>query len=189
MAYGETMVKNGIAQGAQFIWMENVNTLVNELKANYNLVRGNTLNVTLAACGLAEGTNAATIKTTNTVAFVVGGKFYSYSATDNVAVTAATQQAVSTYCLYLVSINAAGTVTTTKGTAVATDTAVLPALPASSAPLGYFKVATDGTHTFTAGTTDLSAAGITATFVDLMSVSSGASTPPAISTSDLSMSV
>jgi hypothetical protein len=169
--------------------MTNVNALVNEIKADYNLVRANSLNVSLAAGGLAEGTNAHTIKTTSTVPFVIGGVFYSYTATDNIAITACAQQAVSTYCLYLVSINAAGTVTTTKGTAVATDTAVLPALPAASAPLGYYKIATDSSHTYTAGTTDHSAAGITATYADLMSVSGGASTPPVISTSDLSMSV
>jgi hypothetical protein len=80
-------------------------------------------------------------------------------------------QAVSTFCKYLVSINAAGTVTVTKGTSAATSAlALVPNLPANSAPLGYFEIETDASTTYTAGTTDNGAAGITDTYTDLSSV-------------------
>lgn len=152
-----------------------VKTFIDELKTDYELLRSQMLNRCVQACGLAEGTNANTIKTANAVSFVVNGQLYTKGATDNIAMTAAAQQAISTYCLYLVSIVAGGTVTVTKGTSVATDTAVLPALPADSAPLGFFKVVTDGSTTFTSGTTDLGAAGLTVTYGDLSVVNSGTS--------------
>lgn len=158
-------------------------TIIDELKADFNLLRSNFINSSSSAAGLAEGTNSATIKTVNILQYAIDGQRYTKAATDNIAVTATAQQAVSTFCLYLVSINAGGTVTTTKGTELGTDTAVLPALPASSAPVGWFKVATNGATTFTGGTTDLSAAGITATFADLQYVNSGADANTAISAS------
>jgi hypothetical protein len=120
---------------------------------------------------LAEGTNANTIKTATAVDFCVNGVIYNKAATDNIAVDAGEEQAVSTFCKYLVSIIADGTVAVTKGNDAATAAlALVPALPADSAPLGYFQIATDAATTFTAGSTDLGAAGITETFVDLSSV-------------------
>lgn len=157
-------------------------TFLNELKADVNLLRTDFLllkdtfeHTSGEDADLAEGTNAATIKTTDACSYVIDGVIYEKAATDNIAITATTEQAVSTYRLYLVSIDAAGTVTVTAGTAVATDTATLPALPASSAPLGYFKIATDGSTTYTGGTTDNGAAGITDTYVDLAFMNSGSS--------------
>lgn len=152
---------------------------VAELKADHNLLRTALLNGCHGSPGLAEGTNANTIKTTRATAFSIAGVLYNKAITDNIAMTAATAQADLTYRLYLVSIDAAGAVTITAGTAVATDTATLPALPASSAMLGYFKVATSG-GTFTSGTTDLSGTGVTATFVDLLTPNSGSAEPTAV---------
>lgn len=122
--------------------------------------------------GLVEGTNANTIKTATTVAYSINGVAGSFAATDNLALTACAVQAVSTYCKYLISTALAGTtVTTTKGNDAATAAlALLPDLPAGHAPLGYFQILTDATTTFTSGTTDLSAAGLTETYVDLSSV-------------------
>ena len=115
-------------------------------------------------CGLAEGTNAATLKTTVAVTFNIYNSRLSKAITDNIAMTACTAQAASTFCYYLVSINAAGTITTTKGT---NDTYALPATPSGNVPIGAFKIVTAAGTTFTSGTTDLSAAGITATFYDM----------------------
>jgi len=130
------------------------------------------LNVSSGVPILAEGTNANTIKTTGTITYAINGiPQTAYAGTDNVAMTACAAQAVSTFCKYLVSINAAGTVLTTKGNDAATAAlALLPDLPVTDAPIGYFQIATDSTHTFTSGTTDLSAAGITDTYGDLNSV-------------------
>lgn len=164
--------------------------LVEELKADVNLLRSQVLNrcvnggAGVGGAGLTEGTNANTLKTANAISYTIDGRLYTKAATDNIAMTAATQQAVSTYCLYLVSVDAAAAVTVTKGTSVGTDVAVLPALPADSAPIGYFKIVTDGVTTFTSGTTDLSAAGITETYADLAVVNTGASASTAIAAAD-----
>lgn len=122
--------------------------------------------------GLTEGTNANTIKTATAVAYSINGKAGSLGATDNLAMTACAVQPISTYCKYLVSVALDGsTVTTTKGNNAATAAlALLPELPASSAPIGYFQILTDASTTFTSGTTDLSAAGITETYQDLSSM-------------------
>lgn len=112
--------------------------------------------------GLAKGTNSATIKTVNDFVYSLYNQQLSKSATDNIAVTACTIQAEATTCYYMVSINLAGTVLTTKGTATA-----LPAARNGYVPFGAFKIVTATGYTFTAGTTDLAATGITATFYDI----------------------
>lgn len=109
--------------------------------------------------------------------YVIDGFSYNSAAQANVALTACAVQAVSTTCLYLLSIDADGTITTTKGTEVATadltaGTAVLkwPELPADEAPIGAIKIATNASTTFTAGTTLTTAAGITDTYYNLFSM-------------------
>jgi hypothetical protein len=119
--------------------------------------------------GLAEGTNSATLKTTADCTYNIAGVDYTKDITDNIAMTAAAEQAISIYCYYLISIDTTGAVTVTKGTdsTTAAEAAIaMPALPANSAPLGTILIQTDGSHTFTSGTTDLSAAGITKTIKD-----------------------
>lgn len=123
------------------------------------------------AAGLAEGTNAATIQVAAAVDYCINGLIYTKAITDNIAITAGAVQAVSTFCKYLVSIDAAGAVVVTKGVDAATSAlALVPELPANSAPLGYFEIETDAATTYTAGTTDNGAAGITDTYTDLSSV-------------------
>lgn len=125
--------------------------------------------------GLAEGTGAATIQILAPngagIDYAIDGLCYHKADTDNIALTAAAQQAVSTKCLYLVQIDSAGTVSSKKGTEVPTadltaGKAVLhwPEPDANKCPIGAIKVETDGSTTFTAGTTDLGAAGITDTY-------------------------
>lgn len=121
--------------------------------------------------GLAEGTNANTIKTVAATVYSIGGQQYSKAATDNVAMAALAAQAVSTTAYYLASVNAAGTVKLTKGTDNVID--VLPEVPSGYCQIGAIKIDTDATHTFTSGTTDLSATGITASFYDLSRTGTG----------------
>lgn len=128
--------------------------------------------------GLAEGTNAATIKTAAPngagVDYAIDGIAYHKADTDNIATGSAAQQAVSTTCLYLVQINAAGTISMKKGTEQLTAelgdnlSVQWPDPDASNCPLGGIKVATDDSTTFTLGTTDLGAAGITDTYYDFI---------------------
>jgi hypothetical protein len=130
--------------------------------------------ITLGCAVLAEGTNAATIKTTAAVDFMINQLTYTKAATDNIAVTACAVQADLTTCMYLISIDSAGTVTTTKGTEQKTgsDLPLLwPAVPANSAVLGAIKVVSSGAA-FTAGTTDLGAGTVTDTYYNYMALPS-----------------
>jgi hypothetical protein len=120
------------------------------------------------ACGLTIGGTATKIKTAAAVDFTINGRIYTKAATDNITITAGAVQPISTFCKYLVSIIADGTVAVTKGNDGTTAALALVAdLPADSAPLGWFQIATNGSTTFTAGTTSLAAAGITDTYADL----------------------
>lgn len=124
---------------------------------------------------IAEGTAAATIKTTAATNYAINGLMYTKAITDNIAVTASASQAPLTTCLYVVGVDAAGAVTVVKGTEQLTadltsGNKVLQFPDGRSplvCPLGYIKVVTANATTFTAGTTDLSAAGITATYQDV----------------------
>lgn len=138
--------------------------LRNVVKAINNGAYGN--------AGLTTGTTTpAYIKTANSISYAVDGLFYTKAATDNIATATATAQAANTYCLYLLTLNSSGTLAATKGTELATDTAILPDVPASVAPIGILKIAT--TTTFTLGTTSLTASGVTATFYNLRAPTSG----------------
>lgn len=129
--------------------------------------------------GLAEGTNAATIKTAAPngagIDFAIKGLGYHYADTDNIAVTAHPVQAALYSCLYLVQINASGTVSTVQGTAqltadVTNGSQVLqwPQPSDNNCPIGGYKVAVASGYTFTNGTTDHSATGITVTYYDFL---------------------
>ena len=92
------------------------------LNLNDEAVRGGTL--CLSKAGLAEGTNANTIKTAAPngagVDYVINGVLYHLTDADNIAMTALAQQAELTTCIYLVCVNAAGDVSIVKGTEVTT---------------------------------------------------------------------
>lgn len=127
------------------------------------LARGGT--ACFSKAGLAEGTNDATIKFAAPngagIDFAINGILYHKADTDNIDPTACDEQALATTCLYLVTVNASGTVDTIKGTEVANasltaGTAVLqwPTPAASTCPVSALKIAA-GTTAFTVGTDDL----------------------------------
>lgn len=129
------------------------------------------LNRSFTAAGLTIGGTATKIKTAVDLKFCINGLMYTKAATDNIVITAGEVQPISTFCKYLVSIIADGTVVVTKGNDAATAVlALLPDLPADSAPVGYFQVENSGAGTFTAGTTSLAAAHVTDTYQDLSSI-------------------
>jgi len=129
------------------------------------------LNRSFTAAGLTIGGTSTKIKIAVALKYCVNGLMYSKAITDNITITAGAEQPISTFCKYLVSIVAGGTVTVTKGNDAATAVlALLPDLPADSAPVGYFQVATSGAGTFIAGTTALDAAQVTDTYQDLSSI-------------------
>ena len=130
----------------------------------------------LSKAGLAEGTNANTLKIAAPngagVDYAIDGLLYHKADVDNIAITACAVQADLTSCLYLVSLNAAGTVTITKGEEALTaslgvgrESLRWPEVPAGNCPIGGFRVDNSG-GTFTSGTTDLGAATVTDTYYD-----------------------
>lgn len=138
---------------------------------SYNIEQSNSGYLSLTAAGLAEGTNANTFKTTNTLAFTNNGVFKSKGATDNLAFsTGHTALAASQACLFAVWINASGTVSTTQGPIVtAGDPCPVPSqVTAGTTLVGLIKVTTDSSTTFTPGSTDLGASGITDVYSDCM---------------------
>lgn len=137
---------------------------------SYNIENANSGFLSLTAAGLAEGTNANTFKTVNTLTFTNNGVFKSLAATDNLTFSTGTALGNSQACLFAVWVNASGTVTTTQGPIVASnDPCPVPGQSTANVTLvGLIKVATSSSATFTPGSTDLSATGITDTFYDCM---------------------
>ena len=137
---------------------------------SYNIEQANSGYLSLTAAGLAEGTNSATFKTVNTLTFTSNGVFKSYAATDNLTFTAGTALAASQACLFAVWITGAGAVSTTQGPIVAAgDPCPVPGqVTAGTTLVGLIKVTTSSSATFTPGSTDLGATGITDVFSDCM---------------------
>ena len=134
-------------------------------------------NVCLSAAGLVIGSgDASKIKITNTVVFLNKGVFKSKATAETVftatthditAVAGSVQEAV-----YLVSLQADGTVIITKGTtATGAGNAVIPDTPAGETAIGYLRLAVAaGSTDFDATSDDLSAGHLTDTYVDLSSL-------------------
>jgi len=89
-------------------------------------------------------------------------------------------QPINTTVIYVLALNAAGTVAVVQGTyagqqitygsdlsKIVTAGGGVPNLPAGYTAIGAIKVVTNGVATFTAGTTALDAAGLTVTYSDL----------------------
>ena len=111
------------------------------------------------------------------VDFCINGVLYHKADAADIPLTVHAAQAALTTCIYLVCLNASGTLSSVKGTEVLTAELTagnkvlqFPAPVADTCPIGYVKVATAAATTFTTGTTELSAAGITDTYVDLFAI-------------------
>jgi hypothetical protein len=150
----------------------------------------------LSSGGWAEGTNANTIQNASTVTFVIDGRFYSKSATDNIAISysgptvyqaaAGGIQAVNggftggvngSTRNYLICLDTSGAVSIVPGPIV--DSAELaagrvalmfPDSPNGVCPVAALRIALTAGTTFTPGSTDLSASGVTDTFYNLATV-------------------
>ena len=133
---------------------------------SYNSVNGNRC---LSNATLAKGTT--TTISTAAIDFEIDGLVYTKAAASNFAPTACAAQAAGTTCMYLVTVVSGGTVTVTKGTEQVTGSGnplFWPAIPASSAVIAAFKIAT-ATNPFTSGTTAHDASGVTATYYNFAS--------------------
>lgn len=144
---------------------------------------------------LAEGTNANTIQIAAAINYVIDGRFYSKSITDNIAIsyTGPTVYQAPTGVgsvnggftggvggstrLYLICLSTAGAVSIVPGEIVpSADLAAginaleFPDAPIGVCPIGALRVALTQGTTFTPGSVDLSASGVTASFINLATV-------------------
>jgi hypothetical protein len=143
--------------------------------------RGGTICLSKAGLGIGS-TDKKTLSITAPngagVDFAINGVLYHKAdAADALAITAATEQPVLTKCIYMVLLNSSGTLSTVKGTEqLITDltagTKVLdfPAPTKDTCCIGYFTISLASAATFTAATTALNAADVTAAYVDLVAV-------------------
>ena len=119
------------------------------------------------AADFSAGAIAGTLNILRAITFLVDGMAYQSPLANGMQMTVCVQQAVSTVCLYLISADGQGNITVTKGNdAAQASDALMPALPQGQGALGVLMVQTDGVTAFTSGVTDLTAPGITATFLD-----------------------
>jgi hypothetical protein len=158
---------------------------------NQSLNRG--LTMALNSGGLAEGTNANTIKTVADINYVIDGRFYSKTTTDNIAISYSgpsvyqaaaggiqtvnggfTGGANGSTRIYGIFLDTSGAVSLLPGPIV--DSAELaagrvalewPDAPNGVCPIGGMRIALTAGTTFTPGSTDLSATGVTDTFYNL----------------------
>ena len=141
--------------------------------------RGNTMCLSKADLAIGDGSKLG-VAIASTVGagidFVIDGVIRNKGdAATDLPLTAATAQAVASKCLYLIQINAAGTVSSVKGTAKLTtalnngDVLDWPVPAANNCPIGAVLMITT-THAFTAGTTALDGSGCTAAYYNLSTV-------------------
>lgn len=138
---------------------------------SYNIGEINSGFVSLSTASLAEGTDSATFKTTATLTYTSNGIFKTKSATDNLTFSSGhTALAASQACLFGVWVTSSGTVSTTQGPIVAAgDPCPVPGQDTANVTLvGLIKVTTDSSTTFTPGTTDLGASGVTDAYSNCM---------------------
>lgn len=117
--------------------------------------------------------SAAKVKLTNATDIILKGVPQTQIAASVEATLSGTTLAALEQCKFLIYITA-GAIAALQGPIVAStaDEPDLPALPADSVCLGYALVV-NVTNPFIPGTTELGAAGVTDTFVDLMWPDSG----------------
>jgi hypothetical protein len=113
------------------------------------------------------------------ITFSINGLMYYKANTADIVMTAAAAQGLLRTCLYLVCIDASGTLTTIKGIAKLTadllaGNAVLdwPTPVEGTCPIGAIKCQTIGASDYTAGTTALTSNGtsLTTTYYDFMTI-------------------
>jgi hypothetical protein len=146
--------------------------------------------------GLAEGTNANTIQIATAINYVIDGRFYSKAITDNIAISYSgptVYQAAAggvggmnggftggvngSSRLYLICLSTAGAVSILPGAIVdAVELAAgrvalqFPDAPINVCPIGALRIDLTAGTAFTPGSVDLSASGVTDTFINLATV-------------------
>lgn len=153
------------------------------------------LTLALNSGALAEGTNANTIQIAAEIKYILDGRFYTKAVTDNIAISFSgpsvyqaptgvgsingsfTGGVGGSTRLYLICLDAAGAVSIVPGKIVNTADLTagrvsldFPDNPSGVCPIGAMRIALTQNTTYTPGSVDLSASGVTATFINLADV-------------------
>jgi len=146
---------------------------VSDATANQNLrdvitsLQVSLLDCVLNSAGLAiKAGSSALAKSVNTITAFIDGVLVSKAAADMPALVGTI--AAAKYGLFVFSVNASGTLTTTPGTLTGAALAnlVFPTIPDGDVVIGFIVVHNGSASTFTGGTTALDAADITTTYVN-----------------------
>lgn len=131
------------------------------------------------SAGLVIGTTTSKVKVATITPYLSNGAWKSLAVTDDAFTLSGTVVAAGSFQKYLLLVDSAGTASIQEGTQSTIDAAhvawsnvsnvspyaaLLSILNAGKTIIGYITVATDATHTFTPGTTALTATGITTTY-------------------------
>jgi hypothetical protein len=149
------------------------------LNANDDQVRGGTL--CLSKAGLAIGGTATKVKTAAPngagIDYCIEGILYHKTDADDVFTLSGDALAASKMCLFLLGLNSSGTMTVVQGDTYSTSdienglkTIQWPKMTEGYCPIGAVLVETAAGYTFTPGTTNLSATGITDTYIDIFAL-------------------
>lgn len=133
----------------------------------------------LSSAGLAIGGTASKVKLAAPngagTDFAINGLLYHKADADDVFTLSGTALAASEACVFLMCLNSSGTASIVQGEIVDTQdvengVAVVsfPAVPADKCAVGAVLVETSSTGAFTPGTTELSAAGVTDTYLNFI---------------------
>lgn len=141
---------------------------------SYNLEGTNSGYLAFNSGAVAAGTNAGTIQLVAAVNFTSNGIFRNKAITDNIAPTRDTAvpafsvQPASSKANYAFWLDSAGAVTASQGPIVASGGIApnAPPVPGKTC-FAVVSVVTNGSTTFTPGTTAFGAAGVTSTFLNV----------------------
>lgn len=126
-----------------------------ELSTLFDKLQRSTLQQLLNTGGLViHGSSSTLAKTANTIYFQIDGQVYSKAAADMAALSGTV--ANGTFNVFVFGVNAAGTLSTTMGTAASTlGGVVFPALADGVIAIGFVIINPTGTGNFVGGTTAL----------------------------------
>jgi hypothetical protein len=169
MAGTAVTIRQEFMDGTQ---VEHLRLVSNRTVADLETIRANTDLISRNRCfgkaATAQGTTTSKVKSVNSVDFAIDGAIFRKAGTDDLWTLSGSVVAISSWQKYLLCLDSAGAASIVAGTAstVSAAAVTLPTLPTSKAVIGVLTIATNGSTTFTPGTTALNAAGITATFAD-----------------------
>ena len=150
------------------------------LNANDASIRGGC--ECMCKAGLAIGSTATKVKTveasgSNGVTWSIDGLTYYKANTDDQFTLSGTALAAGEICMFLLGLNASGTATAVQSDIYTTtdiknglERIEFPQMTDGYCPIGCVVVETAAGYTFTPGTTELSATGVTDTYVDIKSI-------------------